>query len=221
MKTYHFYNQETFEYIRTEEVKPGRIPKNAVETAVGKPESLQEGERLIWSIAQNQWIVLTEKQFTEMLIGLGVKSKSEKQKVSDDGRIVDMAKEELIQSGFISLKSLKEQKIDEISDICGRIIVSGFESKAKGEVYIYDTKIEDQLYIKSLMDFGKDAEIRCRRKSDGIKKHYPHTTSQIAQIVGEFAVRLTSLLKKADEFRNEIEAMKDPLAVYNYKMVWE
>lgn len=221
MKTYHFYNPETFEYTRTEEVKPDRIPKNAVETAVGKPAELQPGERLIWSIAQNQWTVLTEKQFTEMLIGLGIKTKSERQKVSDDGSIVDLTQEELIQTGFISIEVLKTQKIQAISEECRKRITSGFESKAKGQYYIYDTEIEDQFNIKTLLDLGKDSEIRCTKKSDGVKAYYPHTVAQIGAVVMEFAVYKTNLLRKAEAMRGAVSILTDPLAVYNYKMVWE
>lgn len=74
-----------------------------------------------------------------------------------------------------------------------------------GKNYMYDTSLEDQFNIKSLLDLGlPKAEIRCRKENESIKQYVVHTREQIAKVVLDFANYKSKILRKAHEMKLEL-----------------
>ena len=139
--------------------------------------------------------------------------------MNEVGEKISKTRLELIEENLITKDQVLEQKLFQISSLAKEKIESGFESKAKGQFYIYDSELEDQFNIQSLLLAGKDTPLRCRKKSDGIKDFYPHTTSQIKQIVDEFSNFKTAILKKAHEYKIDLEA-KSAIEIENTEIIY-
>lgn len=208
---YHFYDRETFEYTRSEEVKEGRIPVTGNQEAL--PAFDPDSQKVFWNQFTGQWQVLSLKEWTEYLIGIGVRTRSEKEKVDADGRIVPKTREELIAEGIISKESVLSSKLSEISEKAKSKIEAGFESNAKGQWYIYDSALEDQFNIKTLIDLGQDVILRCTKKSSGIKDFYPHTNAQLAQVAAEFTNFKMTVLMKSHEFKTAVQNKTNALEI--------
>ncbi|MBK8397418.1 MAG: hypothetical protein IPL26_19565 [Leptospiraceae bacterium] len=214
---YHFWNLETFEYLGSVEVKPGRIPGNGTtkplpnlagvgESNIDNPSPQGEG-KIVWD--NDKWVVKSKKEFTEHLISLGLKSKSESEKITQDGEIVTMSRTELIEAGVVPREQIVSEKLAEISRKAKAKIEGGFRSKAKSaQWYIYDSELEDQFNMQTLVMSGVDSAYRCTKESDGVKDFYPHTNAQLALIVTEFTQFKVSILQKAQLFRDSINALE-------------
>ncbi len=197
---YHFWNKETFKYSESVTVKPGRIPPDGDNSQLIAWN--EETQHLVRDVEKNQWVVKSKKEFTEHLISLGLKSKSDFQKINENGEIVEMSRPELIQAGVISKEQIVSEKLAEISRKAKAKIEGGFRSNAKsGQWYIYDSELEDQFNMQTLVMSGIDSDYRCRKESDGVKDFYPHTNAQLAQIVTEFTQFKVGILQQAQEFR--------------------
>ena len=207
---YHFWNLETFEYSGSAEVKAGRVPADGTtkplpnlagvgESNIDNPSPQGEG-KIVWD--NDKWVVKSKKEFTEHLISLGLKSKSESEKITQEGEIVTMSRTELIEAGVVPREQIVSEKLAEISRKAKAKIEGGFRSNAKsGQWYIYDSELEDQFNMQTLVMSGIDSDYRCRKESDGVKDFYPHTNAQLAQIVTEFTQFKVGILQQAQEFR--------------------
>lgn len=197
---YHFWNKDTFEFTESLDVKPGRIPPNGDSSEL--PSYNPETQKLVRDVNSNTWVVKSLKEFTEHLISIGHKLKSEFEKVNDAGEIVAQTRVELIESGVITREQVLAEKLSEISAKAKSKIEGGFRSNAKsGQWYIYDSELEDQFNMQALVMSGIDSDYRCRKESDGVKDFYPHTNAQLAQIVTEFTQFKVGILQQAQEFR--------------------
>lgn len=127
-------------------------------------------------------------------VGTGLRDKTEKEKV---------------ESKEISIDSIKEKILLQINLICNRKIISGFESGALGEVYIYDSEDIDQVNLIGAVASGGSVQYKCTRKSDGVRSFYLHTNTQIKKVLGDAATRKISLLQKCYELKNTLLALTD------------
>ncbi|MCX7998441.1 MAG: hypothetical protein N3A69_05740 [Leptospiraceae bacterium] len=213
MATYYFWNEETYEYSYSEEYPENRIPP----TGTTKEPLTKEGYKTIWNPKEQTWVYLNKKEFTEHKIQLGLLQKGENVKVNEEGELVPMTELELIQEGKLSLETIRQRKIAEVNRKAKELIEGGFVCNALGENYVYDTSLEDQFNIKSLLDLGlKEAEIRCRKEGSSQKEFVLHTKAQIAKIVQDFAKYKMEILRKAHEMKVEISSINNTLAVYEY-----
>lgn len=215
---YHFWDKETFEYTQSIEVKPGRIPAGGTDKPV--PNHDLNTQHVIWNLALGEWQVLSKKQFTEFLIGTGFKTKSEFQKVDDNGEIVPMSRVEQIEAGLIDIDTVRNTKLAEISSKAKTKIEGGFESNAKGQWYIYDSTLEDQFNIKTLADSGVDSLLRCTKKSTMVKDFYPHSTIQLNQIVSEFTTYKTGILEQSHNHKVAVLGLTNPIDIENYEVTY-
>lgn len=215
---HHFWHKETFEYTHSAELPPDRIPCNGTDKPI--PEFNSTTQKLQWNQFTNEWQILSLKQWTQFLVGIGWKNKSEHQKIDDNGEIVSMTRVEQIEAGLISIDAIRQGKLSEISSKARAKIEGGFESNAKGQWYIYDSTLEDQFNIKTLADSGIDSLLRCTKKSTGVKDFYPHTTAQLNQIVSEFAQYKTTVLQQSHNHKVTVLAMENPLDIESYSVTY-
>ena len=197
---YHFWDRETFEYTESAEVKAGRVPANGDNSPLISYNLATQ--KLARDVEGKKWIVKSLKEFTEHLINIGLKIKTDSEKINELGEIVAMSKVELIEAGLITRENILAEKLAEISAKAKAKIEGGFRSNAKsGQWYIYDSELEDQFNMQTLVMSGIDSDYRCRKESDGVKDFYPHTNAQLAQIVTEFTQFKVGILQQAQEFR--------------------
>ena len=215
---YHTWNRETFEYNTSFTPKPGRIPANATDKVPPNYNSVTQN--LVWDQENETWLVKSKKEFTEHLISIGFKNKSVTEKVNENGEIITMSRLELIESGIISIDSVRNSKLSEISNKAKLKIEGGFESNAKGQWYIYDSTLEDQFNIKTLADSGVDSPLRCIKKSTMVKDFYPHSTTQLNQIVNEFAGYKTGILQQSHNHKVNVLALTNPIEIENYEVTY-
>lgn len=211
---HHFWNIETFEYSHSAEMIPGREPANGNNLPL--PTFDPNTQKLMWNQFTNQWQVLSLKEWTQYLIGIGWKTKSDFEKVIESGEIVPKTRDELITEGLIPKEQILNAKLAEISSKARAKIEGGFESNAKGQWYIYDSTLEDQFNIKTLADSGVDCPLRCTKKSSLLKDFYPHTSAQLNQIVSEFAIYKTSILQQSHNHKVAVLALTNPLEIEQY-----
>ena len=214
---YYIYDTKTLEFKNSIEAKEGRIPVNSTTKELPIHSTLQH---CVFLKATEDWSVVSKKEFTELQIGLGNKTKTENQKVDENGEIVSMNIDELIEHDLIPKEVILKNKLNEISSKAKFKIESGFESKAKGQFYIYDSTLEDQFNIKTLLDLGQDTPVRCTKKSDGIKDYYPHTVAQLEQIVKDFTTYKTVILKKSHELKLKTNSIENLLELQNLEVIY-
>lgn len=202
---YHFWDRETFEYTESAEVKAGRVPANGDNSPLISYNLATQ--KLVRDVEGKKWIVKSLKEFTEHLINIGLKTKTDSEKINELGEIVAMTREELIESGKITRDEIYQNKLFDISAKAKKKIEGGFESNANSELYIYDSELEDQFNMQTLVMSGVDSAYRCTKKSNGVKDFYLHTNAQLAQIVAEFTQYKISILQKAQEFRVAIAGL--------------
>lgn len=211
---HHFWDKEKFEYSHSAELPPDRIPSNGTNQPV--PNHDPNTQHVIWNLPLMKWQVLSKKEYTEFLIGTGFKTKSEFQKVDENGEIVPKTRTEQIEAGLISIDTIRQEKLLEISSKARAKIEGGFESNAKGQWYIYDSTLEDQFNIKTLADSGIDCPLRCTKKSTGIKDFYAHTSAQLNQLVNEFAQYKMSILQQSHNHKVAVLSITNALELEQY-----
>jgi hypothetical protein len=215
---HHFWHKETFEFTHSAELPPGRTPPNGTDKPI--PSFDSETQKLMWNQFTNEWQVLSLKEWTAVLVGIGWKNKSDQEKINDLGEIVPKTREELITEGLITKESVLQSKLQEISSKARIKIEGGFESNAKGQWYIYDSTLEDQFNIKTLADSGIDSLLRCTKKSTAVKDFYPHTSAQLNQLVSEYAQYKTGILQTAHNHKVTVLAMETALEIESYMVAY-
>ena len=209
---YYQYDKNSLEYKNQIEVKEGREPANAIKI---EPPLIEQSSHCIFDIKTKNWKVISKKEFVELQISLGQKEKlSDFEKLNDLGEKVSKTRLELFEQKLLSKDKILRDKLYEISSKAKEKIESGFESKAKGQFYIYDSKLEDQLNIQTLALASKDTVLRCTKKSDSVKDFYPHTADQLKKIVEEFTIFKSSILKKAHDLKTDLN-LKSAIEIEN------
>lgn len=141
-------------------------------------------------------------------VGVGLRDKTEKEKV---------------ESGEMKLSDIKEQIFQKINKLCYEEIVSGFESKALGEVHVYDSEDVDQVNLIGAVASGSDVYYKCSRNSDGLRDFFLHTNAQVKQVLADGASRKISLLQHCYELKAGIQALNNYDAVISFDILkgWE
>ncbi|HNK59387.1 MAG TPA: hypothetical protein PLL86_24455, partial [Leptospiraceae bacterium] len=133
--------------------------------------------------------------------GLGLRDKNEKEQVA---------------SGEIAMDAIKQRVIDKINELCQKNIISGFESNALGDVYIYDSEDVDQLNLIGAVASGGSVAYKCTCKADGVRKFYTHTNTQIKKVLGDAAARKIALLQIAYTHKTAIASLNDYDSIVGY-----
>lgn len=94
------------------------------------------------------------------------------------------------------------QRINELSE---ELIISGFESSALGEPYIYNSDVESQLNIIGNVQKGGTVKHRCTNKQTGIKDRIDHTEAQMLQVFNDGYIRKTTILQKSTDFKRILD----------------
>ncbi|HMV45810.1 MAG TPA: hypothetical protein PKD50_25045, partial [Leptospiraceae bacterium] len=110
-------------------------------------------------------------------------------KVFEKGSLRDKTEKEKVQSGELNLDKIKDSICEQINKTCYAAIISGFESSALGDIYIYDSEETDQTNLIGAVAVGGSVQYKCTRKSDGKKDFVLHTNTQIKKVLGDAATR--------------------------------
>ena len=124
----------------------------------------------------------------------------------------------LIEKRENDLKEAKEQKEKELNSICDTYL-KHFESKALGEVYIYDASIEDQLNLMGLIIANVDSFFRCHKKGENLKQNLEHTKEQLKQVYADGLSHKSKVIKKCGILKARVNECKsiDEVA----QIIWE
>lgn len=102
------------------------------------------------------------------------------------------------------LAKLYSQKIVMINSRCARHIESGFNSDALGQIYRYDSLLEDQLNLTGLILSGLDALFPCYGNND--KKAYrAHAAAQLHAVGLHLLAHKQAALQQADHLKQALE----------------
>lgn len=107
---------------------------------------------------------------------------------------------------FKTLDELKALKIKKINKLCELFIVGGFKSSALGEEYFYYSTLEEQTTLNSLINLGFDSNFKAQKISlvegvevKGERKQYPHTLTQLKEVLVSGAIHIKAQIDKKDE----------------------
>jgi hypothetical protein len=113
------------------------------------------------------------------------------------------------------LEVTKQRKIIELSEQCENAIMSGFQSAALGQPYVYDSEQVDQINLigavsstapTPLEPTGYTIYYACRNVSTGVKEYHPHSHFQLRQILADGAQVKLGFLQVFHFKRLEIES---------------
>ena len=138
-----------------------------------------------------------------------------------DGKLVDKSEKERVVSGEISISDVRNKVLDLINSECEKQIISGFESSALGDTYIYDSDTVDQLNLIGSVATGGTVLYKCTRKSDGKRDFYSHTNSQMKKVLNDAANRKIALLQKCYQLKQSVLALTDYDSIVGFKIDME
>ncbi|MBN3864660.1 phage tail protein [Pseudomonas frederiksbergensis] len=90
---------------------------------------------------------------------------------------------------------------------CLQEITGGFWSVALGDRFFYETQLEDQLNLTSMILRGLDGAYACRDEA-GMKAFLDHSAEQLRQIGDEFTEFKLQRLRKANELKQALAAAR-------------
>lgn len=119
------------------------------------------------------------------------------------------------------LAKLHPLKLALINDGCTTFIASGFNSKALGKTYRYDSALEDQVNLTGMIQSGLDGLCACRNSS-GTKALIEHSTNQL-QAVGQDLVKFKQqALQHAEQLKAELaKALADQDLTAMKRIEWK
>lgn len=104
------------------------------------------------------------------------------------------------------LAAVKTDRIIALSQDAEAEIISGFESTALGESYLYDSDLEDQVNLIGAASLGKNTYYACRNVSSGVKSYIMHTNLQMKQVLEDGANVKLAALTKFNGLRDQVYA---------------
>lgn len=113
----------------------------------------------------------------------------------------------------LTIDEVRASKLLTINTECNKAIVSGFKSSALGEEYFYYSTLEEQTTLNSLINLGFDSNFKAQKISlvegveiKGERKQYPHTLSQLREILIAGATHIKAQIDKKDLLENQINS---------------
>lgn len=104
------------------------------------------------------------------------------------------------------IEKIKVSKLLVINTECNKAIISGFKSSALGEEYFYYSTLEEQTTLNSLINLGFDNNFKAQKISliegvevKGEREQYPHTLTQLREILIAGATHIKAQIDKKDE----------------------
>lgn len=105
------------------------------------------------------------------------------------------------------LESAKAAKCEELNKKCDELLLS-FESEALGEVYVYDSELEDQLNLLGIVSANIDSFFRCRKKDESIKQNLPHSKEQLKQVYADGLSFKSKMIYRCGELKALVQNAK-------------
>lgn len=99
---------------------------------------------------------------------------------------------------------LHARKTAEINRACELSITGGFSSSALGAAHQYDSAIDDQLYLISVMQGGEGSLYPCRGAA-GTKEFQQHSAAQVRQLGDDFNQFRLSRLQQANTLKARLD----------------
>lgn len=103
-----------------------------------------------------------------------------------------------------ALALAKQEKCKQLNDKCDELLLS-FESDALGEVYVYDSELEDQLNLLGIVSANIDSYFRCRKKDESIKANLPHSKEQLKQVYADGLAYKSQMIYRCGELKAKVQ----------------
>ncbi|MFA8026735.1 hypothetical protein AB9R78_05155 [Helicobacter pylori] len=108
--------------------------------------------------------------------------------IPKDNNDIPTKKQVLEKLKEITLKTKKQELVNQINAICKEKIIKEFRSSVLGSLHAYDLALEDQSNLQALVIAGIDSAFRCAEVSNGVvgnKTYKNHTKEQILKLSQE------------------------------------
>lgn len=176
------------------EVPPPAVPENKAAYWDGKAWQLVDFYQglVVYSITSGE--PLTVNGVGPVPAGYTVKQPGPDQIWKNGGWVDDTA---------AILAKLNQQKLDEINGGCAQYIQSGFSSSALGEVFRYDSMLEDQVNLTGLVFSGLDG-LYPGAGADGQRRFIAHSRDQLLQVNKDLVLFKQAALQHADQLKREL-----------------
>lgn len=111
----------------------------------------------------------------------------------------------------------KEQKTQEINELCKQSIEAGFISDALEKNCLYQSEFADQLNLMSVLNIGLAQKLKCSSNEGQTWQWLEHTKTQLEKVFADATKCKTMLLEKATDLKEKTKKCTTLEEVQNIK----